>query len=185
MSSFPFQFQSKKFRAVSAVKWPKSLQFFDSPIVFSHNEWTAAAALDHYESSQLQQQQQHTIPGCSCSLVLVLTQIMRKGKIMTILVENPMVGEERDPKLTAARHTNSLYNTIACAFIPFFGVATILRAAIVRPRSGIIDCKNASNKVSENHMKNVPFFDLYDDQYLNIKGNVIERNTSLGLRRTA
>ena len=67
---------------------------------------------------------------------------------MTILVENPMVGEERDPKLTAARHTNSLYNTIACAFIPFFGVATILRAAIVRPRSGIIDCKNASKEVS-------------------------------------
>ena len=63
---------------------------------------------------------------------------MRKGKIMTILVENPMVGEERDPKLTAARHTNSLYNTIACAFIPFFGVpATILL-------SGIIDCKNAT-----------------------------------------
>ena len=110
---------------------------------------------------------------------------MRKGKIMTILVENPMVGEERDPKLTAARHTNSLYNTIACAFIPFFGVATILRAAIVRPRSGIIDCKNASNKVSENHIENVSFFDLFDDQYLNIKGNVIERNTSLGLRRTA
>ena len=53
---------------------------------------------------------------------------------MTILVENPMVV---GPYLPIAV-LQILYNTIACAFIPFFGVpATILL-------SGIIDCKNAT-----------------------------------------
>ena len=152
MSSFPFQFQSKKFRAVSAVKWPKRPTVFRlSYCIFpqrvnSSSTWslrviatTAAAAATHNSrllllartsaDSNHEKRQDNDHPGWK---------------------SNGGRRERPQTNRTAAAHKFCITQLHVPSF-PFLGSRRYC-ATIVR-RSGIIDCKNASYKVEENHME--------------------------------
>ena len=177
MSSFPFQFQSKKFRAVSAVKWPKRPTVFRlSYCIFpqrvnSSSTWslrviaTTAAAATHNSrllllartsaDSNHEKRQDNDHPGWK---------------------SNGGRRERPQTNRTAAAHKFCITQLHVPSF-PFLGSRRYC-ATIVR-RSGIIDCKNASYKVEENHMEMSHIWPRSRLVFVGI-GNLLQKSSILG-----